>query len=166
MKNYLIGLLITIALVSAAVATYYYGQRASTPTQDTAPQPTQTTTTQIETSPAPTKSNTIYELPTSAPTINNDEDVIRAALIAKNQWDESINFTLTTTSNDGTYAHGLVNSDGGGGYWYAAKVNGNWQIVADGNGVITCESLEPYPDYPTSLISQCYNQTSGDLETR
>jgi hypothetical protein len=64
-------------------------------------------------------------------------------------------------SNDGKYASGSVAADGGGGYFYAIKVNGEWKIVADGNGTISCTSLTNYPDYPVALISECYDESAG-----
>jgi hypothetical protein len=82
--------------------------------------------------------------------------LIRQALFLKNGWtDDSIEVTLS--SNDGTYANGLVQSGGGGGYFFAIKEDLEWKIVADGNGMIDCQLLTEYPDYPTTLIPECYD---------
>ncbi|MDQ5981837.1 MAG: hypothetical protein QG570_595 [Patescibacteria group bacterium] len=48
-----------------------------------------------------------------------------------------------------------ISEPAGGGYVFAVKENDEMKIVADGNGIITCEMLKDYPDYPTYLISEC-----------
>jgi hypothetical protein len=95
------------------------------------------------------------------------EDVtteIAKALALKNKWDKWDNLEITISYNDSTYAKGGAtekNAEAGGGYWFAKKVNGSWVIVADGNGTISCSSLAPYPDYPVSLISECYDDVKN-----
>ncbi len=54
----------------------------------------------------------------------------------------------------------------GGAMWFAAKVKGNWLLVWDGNGIITCEEVAPYPDFPTSFIPQCYDTEVGKMFER
>lgn len=57
-----------------------------------------------------------------------------------------------------TYAMGgvlPVPRDVGGGVWFGAYVNGQWQLVADGQGSIDCSELAPYPDFPSSMIEVC-----------
>ncbi len=91
----------------------------------------------------------------------NDSELIRQALFKKNNWPENNSIAVTISFNDGRYAKGTVASQGGGGYVFAAKVNGAWQIVTDGNGVISCSALTAFPDYPTTLIPECYDQSTG-----
>lgn len=69
--------------------------------------------------------------------------------------------TVKVSTNDGKYASGTATASGGGGYFFAAKVNGVWQVIADGNGVILCTSLTNYPDFPKTLIPECYDQATG-----
>jgi hypothetical protein len=45
---------------------------------------------------------------------------------------------------------------GGGGIFLAAKVNGEWKIVFDGNGQIECKIFKPY-NFPSNMISDCVN---------
>jgi hypothetical protein len=102
-----------------------------------------------------------------APT--NDEVLLAVAeaLVAKNGWDpDDVEISLDRIE-DGQYATGGVRDvpAGGGGLWFAALVNGDWQIVWDGNGIIDCPSIEPYPGFPTSMIPQCV-ATNGDLQQR
>lgn len=102
----------------------------------------------------------IWEEPCPAST-TSDADAIKNALFQKNKWKETDGITVTVSTNDGQYASGTVTAQGGGGYFYAIKVNGEWKIVADGNGTISCASLIPYPDYPSSLIPECYDEKTG-----
>ncbi|NMB84101.1 hypothetical protein GYA28_02320 [Candidatus Roizmanbacteria bacterium] len=93
----------------------------------------------------------------------DDTELIKNALIDKHDWNKD-DIVVTVSKNDGKYASGGVrekNSEVGGGYFFAVKAEGGWKIVADGNGVIQCSSLAPYPDYPKSLISECYDETTG-----
>lgn len=91
----------------------------------------------------------------------NDSELIKQALFKKNNWTDDGSMTLTVSTNDGKYASGGVTAEGGGGYFYAAKVNDAWKIVADGNGVILCTNLTAYPDYPKTLISECFDEASN-----
>lgn len=102
-------------------------------------------------------------IPTIAPKTVSDDELIKAALVAKNNW-KSEEFEVKISKNDGKYATGgirEVGSDTGGGYFFAAKVGDEWKIVADGNGVIPCENLQEYPDYPKSLIPECFDSKTG-----
>jgi hypothetical protein len=40
------------------------------------------------------------------------------------------------------------------GYCLAAKVNGNWVVVSDGQGVIDCVVVAPY-GFPFSMEPEC-----------
>ena len=95
----------------------------------------------------------------SATTPSNDQVLsqVKQALLDKNGWDPStVEITLDSVESS-KYAKGAVRDvpAGGGGLWFAALVDGKWQIVWDGNGVIDCPSLDPYPDFPASMIAQC-----------
>lgn len=95
-----------------------------------------------------------------------DTGLIKQALFAKHNWTDTDNLTVKVSTNDGNYASGTVSGQGGGGYFYAAKVNGVWKIVADGNGSIMCADLVKYPDYPVSLIPECYDQATAKIIKR
>jgi hypothetical protein len=93
---------------------------------------------------------------------------IKALLVAKNNWNAD-EIKVTVSENDGTYAKGgvgAVTPQGGGGLWFAAKVNGKWNIVYDGNGIITCDSLTNYPDFPASMIPECYDASTNQMVER
>lgn len=108
-------------------------------------------------------------VPTIAPAANPSPTVdetgliktdIRQALVAKhgNTANES---TITVFKIVGNYSSGGASASGGGGMWFAAKVNDAWQLVWDGNGVILCSDLTSYPGFPVSLIPECYDDSTN-----
>ena len=91
--------------------------------------------------------------------------VIKAALINKNgQNAESLNIEVSEI--EGGYAKGSASEQGEGGLWFAAKVNEKWRLVWDGNGVIECDSITPYPNFPTSLIPECFDTNTNEVVSR
>jgi len=74
---------------------------------------------------------------------------------------------LTITQLTTNHAWGSVKFLGemGGGWFLAAKVSGNWLIVADGNGTIDCPVIEPY-NFPTSMVSECFDAATQTVITR
>lgn len=164
MKNFILGFIIAGLIVVVAVGGYYFGTKQNK--ANVLPAPTlkvvETVLPTLTPIATTTPSVTIVQ-PTSA----NDTELIKQALIKKNNWPSNIweQEELTIKFNDGVYAEGSVKGKAansvGGGYVYAKKVDGVWKIVADGNGMITCASLALYPDYPVSLISECYDEKTG-----
>jgi len=71
------------------------------------------------------------------------------------------------SENDGTYAKGGVNFAGemGGGWFLAYKGTAGWIIVADGNGTVTCASIDPY-NFPTTMVPECWDEDTSVLITR
>lgn len=109
----------------------------------------------IQASPSPT----VQSIPV--------KDQIIKALSKKNNWDASkVELNITTTEGD--YAKGDVKfkDEMGGGLWFAAKVNNIWEIVYDGNGVITCDMLTNYENFPKDLIPQCFDKQTDKLVQR
>lgn len=74
----------------------------------------------------------------------------------KNQ-DEVI---VTVSQQTADYARGGVkfgiDGIGEGGIFLAAKVDDKWQLVFDGNGMISCSQLEGY-DFPETMITDCFD---------
>jgi hypothetical protein len=50
--------------------------------------------------------------------------------------------------------------------WFAAKVNGIWKLVWDGNGQINCSDIAAYPAFPTDMIPECWDTTTNKVITR
>ena len=66
--------------------------------------------------------------------------------------------TITINQQDATHIRGGVkfgaSGVGEGGIFLAAKVNGVWQLIFDGNGQIDCALVAPY-NFPADMISDC-----------
>lgn len=94
-----------------------------------------------------------------------EEALIKEAVLERVKLDEEeVEFTITT--NTGTYAKGLIREVGAvsGGYWLAAKSDGEWVAVYDGQANPPCEDVDLY-DFPTGLVSECLDE-NGQLVTR
>jgi len=102
---------------------------------------------------------TIQPTVTQAPTATaSDTDLLKLAFAQK--YNKSVaDVNLTIKINTGVLANGGVSfvGENGGGWWLAAKTNGSWNIVQDGNGTITCELTDPY-NFPTSMVPECVNK--------
>lgn len=77
-------------------------------------------------------------------------------------------FIVTVDTNMGPYAKGSIRfrEEGDGGIWFAANVHGRWQLIYDGNGIIPCRHILLYPDFPSSLIPHCFDDTTQTLIKR
>jgi len=65
------------------------------------------------------------------------------------------------------YAMGTVKFEGemGGGWFLAALVDGEWVIVADGNGTVICQDIEGY-DFPVDMVPDCWDEVTQELVER
>ena len=79
----------------------------------------------------------------------SDEDALKAALAAHLGMNVN-DLAIVIDENTGMYARGGVEN----GYFLAAKVSGQWQIVADGQGALDCQVLSQY-GFPPSMIPEC-----------
>jgi hypothetical protein len=80
---------------------------------------------------------------------HSDEEAIRAAL-ADHLGANANDLTIVINENTGTHARGGVDN----GYFLAAKVNGQWQIVADGQAMPDCQIVDQY-GFPPSMVPEC-----------
>jgi len=93
------------------------------------------------------------------------EAQVMADLVTKRG--ESIKqLTFSISKIEGNYAQGGISGQGGGAMWLAAKVDGVWKLVWDGNGVIFCEDLKDYPDFPTTMAPECFDKVTQKSVTR
>jgi len=107
-------------------------------------------------------------IPSPAPTIDQTSQIktdIQQALIAKHGASAK-DLTITVSKIEGMFSSGGAGGQGGGGMWFAVKPNDHWLLVWDGNGTINCSDLSSYPDFPATLISECYNPTTKKSVTR
>lgn len=91
--------------------------------------------------------------------------VIKQALVAKHGSNAN-ELVVSVSKIEGEYAQGGASAEGGGGMWLASKVEGEWVLVWDGNGTISCQSFEAYPKFPTAMVPECYNEKTGQLVKR
>jgi hypothetical protein len=93
------------------------------------------------------------------------KSAIKQALVAKHG-PTANSLTVTVSKIIGDYSSGGASASDGGGMWFGAKVNNLWKLVWDGNGTIECSDLINYPNYPNSLIPECYNSSTDKLVKR
>lgn len=112
--------------------------------------------------------NTSQEQATEEQSQDDDLATIKSLLAAKHGWDES-KIDIVLQKRVGDYATGGAGGktpQDGGGIWFAAKKNGEWNIVWDGNGSVMCSDLVEFPDYPSELIAECYDLRTGKIVNR
>jgi len=93
---------------------------------------------------------------------------IKAKLLTKHgQSFEGMEVSVSRVEGD--YAQGgarPAEEGAGGGMWFGANVNGDWQLVWDGNGIITCTDLINYPQFPATLIPECWKEGTEEMVKR
>lgn len=155
------AVLVVIVLGIIGFSAFYLGSKSNKPVGNQAPVSTQPTA--IST---PTQTQTENLTPT--PTVDETSAIItavRKGLIAEHGSDAS-SLNITVANIEEVYASGQASAQGGGGMWYAAKVNGVWNLVWDGNGQIQCSSLTNYPNFPTNMIPECWDDKTQQLIKR
>ncbi|XOB40381.1 MAG: hypothetical protein ACKKMR_03680 [Candidatus Nealsonbacteria bacterium] len=63
---------------------------------------------------------------------------------------------------------GVVFQPGGpenSGMFLAAKENGSWKLVHDGQGAIPCLDIEPY-NFPVYMVIECFDEETGKVKDR
>lgn len=116
------------------------------------------------------------ELPKEYLSEINDEKTtqIKKLFSEKYNKDPSL-IKIDFTQEAGDYLKGSVQfleegqtepNPGDAGIFLAAKdAGGNWELVFDGNGIVTCQEIEAY-NFPVSIVPQCYNQELEKLVDR
>jgi hypothetical protein len=95
-----------------------------------------------------------------------DDEAIKKAFSQKFSPDET-EIDLEFFFNDGIHAVGGIKNkklERNEGSFYAVKKDGAWQIVAAGRGVILCDDLVPFPDYPKALIETCADGKGNEMK--
>ncbi len=107
---------------------------------------------------------------TPNPNLNNPDacllKAVRAALVAIHG-QSALNLNVDISEFDGDYARGtIIENGGGGGLWFATRVNDIWALVWDGNGIPDCVRVNLYPKFPNKMIPQCFNAATGEIIVR
>ncbi|PJC32446.1 hypothetical protein CO049_03040 [Candidatus Roizmanbacteria bacterium CG_4_9_14_0_2_um_filter_36_12] len=145
MKNILVVLLIILAFLGG----YFLSQNYNFKLETKNPSPTPTVGEIIT---APT--SIIQISPTLKP-VENDEEMIKTALVEKHGWN-SDDIIVTVSKNNGQFARGGVtekSSEVGGGMFLAKKTNRQWEIIFDGNGVPDCSKLKTTYLFPAVILT-------------
>jgi hypothetical protein len=140
-KTAFFGLIAIIVLALIGGAAYLFGQG------------------KINISVSPTSSPQATIQGTPAPTVD-DQAAIKQAVYTKFGSDAT-KLNVTVSKIEGNYATGGivdVGSEVGGGYFLAAKWQGNWVIVHDGQAHPTCAQIAPY-NFPVSMVAECLDAT-------
>ncbi len=104
----------------------------------------------------------------ATPVVDATSDIIAAvkAGLVKEHGPDAASLNVTVSKIEGEYAQGGASGQGGGGMWFAARLNGKWTLVWDGNGQIDCISISPYPGFPKGMIPECWDTSTNKIITR
>ena len=151
MKSFLISLIVIV--IAALWGYYYFFKSGYTLPKLSANNITPTINLSVSVFPSITPTPSIPPVPTIS-----DNDQIKQAFADKYQKKIS-DINLKVSQNLGGLAQGTVSFKGenGGGWLLAAKKNGSWLVVQDGNGYVSCEAIAPY-NFPQSMIPICVNK--------
>lgn len=161
--GFFVFLVLFLVAVGAAGAWFYFSYQTPAKNEETS------TSTPAQPTPTETAEPTIVPSPalTTTPTLpaKSALEQIQAAIAAKysKPIDET---TVSLSENNGTHAKGGVKFTGeiAGAWLLAAKVNDGWVIVQDGNGTVSCETIEPF-NFPPAMVPECVDN-NGSLITR
>jgi hypothetical protein len=108
---------------------------------------------------------------TSEPSVpeESDESVIETLkLLFAQKYEKRIDDIFVTISKrEGDYLVGSVKFAGedAGAHVLAAKVNGSWKIIFDGNGMWTCDIVDVV-DFPSTLVPECLDENTMEVVNR
>jgi hypothetical protein len=108
----------------------------------------------------------INPIPTAAIDENQILETVMRKYISNQHGGDENSYSITVSKINGNYAQGGVSTDDGGGIWFAVKEDGVWKLVWDGNGVVNCSAVSLYPDFPTTMIPLCFDETVQDAVKR
>jgi len=101
------------------------------------------------------------------PVVSKEEAIKN--LFAEKYDKEVSEITISITQETENYIKGGVEFQPGGpgnlGGFLAAKVDGEWELVYDGNGVIFCSLIEPY-NFPVDMVIECYDEEAEKPKDR
>lgn len=115
--------------------------------------------------PLPSPVSELQAPPAPLPTADETEAIKQAIYELVGMDETKVNVTIS--ENIDTHAKGGVvdwGSEVGGGYWIAAKTDGEWVGVYAGQAHPTCSQIAPY-NFPIDMVSECLNEV-GNVVTR
>ncbi len=113
----------------------------------------------VKTPPQPTQKQDTAEIAPeeSVLVVEKDNDYVLIQQEFSKKYDKPVdNVNLTINKIVGNFARGSITFKGarGGAGWLAAKQDGSWILVFDGNGIIPCADVAPY-DFPAEFTPGC-----------
>lgn len=100
--------------------------------------------------------------PEAAPETN--EEAVKGLLAEKHNKDLS-GVTISIEKEDEDHIMGGVQFQPGGpgnaGMFLAARKEGSWDLVFDGNGTVPCSAISPY-NFPVSMVKECFDEETGE----
>jgi hypothetical protein len=103
------------------------------------------------------KTTPTSDVNTETPTPNSDNDIeaIKKAVYEKTGISEE-KAQIIVSTREGDFVKGGISfgQDVGGAYFIAAKKNGIWVVVYDGQSTPTCKQLISYV-FPASMVPEC-----------
>lgn len=152
--KYIIILIIILAIVCLGAFIYFSNQPGEETLQKKSTETTQEKKPSKEATPSATPS---AKKSTSTKNID-DIAALKKAVSKKTGIPEStIDFSISKST--GKYATGGVSSkdsEVGGGYWLAVKVEGEWIIAFDGQSSPACSKVDLY-EFPTDMVPECFD---------
>jgi len=142
-QNPVLAFLIFIIVIGLLALAFFFGMKyRQTPTSET---------------PTPTPEVTSVPSLQPTPTINESE-LIKKAVFKKTGLNET-QAEVSINKNTGEFATGNIKEFEavGGAYWLAAKTEGGWVAVYDGQAQPTCEQIAPY-NFPKDMVPECLDK--------
>lgn len=168
LKAILIIFLVIITFIGGFFFSQFYGENLITQDTEKSPQPAEQSAGPGMASPVPQQSKqpqaSLMQLSPS-PEVD-DEQLLKQAFGDKYDRPAS-DANVSISEKDGNYVKGGVGFEGemGGGWFLAYFENGEYTIVADGNGTVPCTPVERY-NFPTDMVPECYRESDGTLVER
>jgi len=158
-QNTLFVLLVFAIVLILVGGAYWYGRQnimeTGEETQETEEQPAEEAIEieEAEESTAPVEEATL------------EEELI--VLLSEKLEVEPETLLITVNENTGEYAAGSIGFTDApmGAAFLAAKVEGRWKLVFDGNGTVPCENLEEV-DFPVDMMPECWDEENMVLIDR
>ena len=155
----LLGILIGLMIGGLAIGGYVYLNKPKLVSENTVVTPTNVPTV------LPTLKPT--EVP-ATPTLEDDKAIataIKKLLVAEHGVDAN-DLVVSVKRIEGRSAQGSADEQGGGGMWFATKDSGEWKLVWDGNGIVSCKQMAPFPNFPKDMIPQCFDDATQNMVSR
>jgi hypothetical protein len=168
-----LSVLVSLLLVAVGALGFWFFQqnfelkKKTSASPAPSPTPVSSPSVQPEESLVPVSSPEEEPGEETVPQTKSDLELLKEAFAAK--YSHPVSETeVTISSQTGPYASGGIHFAGqmGGGWFLAYKqADGTWIIVADGNGTVPCEAIEPY-NFPVAMVPECWDDSTSTLITR